>query len=146
MKNNWIVYTRKEALKGNPERQCSLGMCYFFGTQGVSKDKKEAIKWFLKSAEQGYTDAKFKLGTCYYHGEGVVEDKEIAKKWLTESAKDSGSAQFYLDNFGDPDIKKKYIAYEDYKERQRLEDEERDFWAGLDDYEREAWRHKLDMD
>jgi len=40
----------------------------------VPQDYKEAVKWYLKAAEQGYALAQFNLGNMYYNGDGVLQD------------------------------------------------------------------------
>jgi TPR repeat protein len=42
----------------------------------------EAAKWFLKSAELGFFQAKFDLGRMYYLGEGVPRDLVRAHMWF----------------------------------------------------------------
>jgi len=37
----------------------------YSGGQGVKQDYAEAIKWYRKSADQGYANALSKLGGCY---------------------------------------------------------------------------------
>ena len=44
---------RKAAEKGDAKAQYKLGVCYADG-EGVSKDLKQAVYWWKKSAEQGY--------------------------------------------------------------------------------------------
>ena len=46
----------------------------------------EAVKWWTKSAEQGYAEAQFYLGLCYYEGKGAAKDYKEAVKWYTRSA------------------------------------------------------------
>jgi TPR repeat protein len=46
----------------------------------------ESVKWYLKSAEQGYAEAQHNLGICYDEGAGVVKNETIAYKWLLLSA------------------------------------------------------------
>ena len=41
------------------------------------------MSWYLKAAQQGYVDAMGRLGTCYFNGIGVPQNKEEAIKWLT---------------------------------------------------------------
>ena len=45
---------------GNAGAQYSLGLMTELGT-GTKKDLKEAIRWYRKSAAQGYQSAKDKL-------------------------------------------------------------------------------------
>ena len=62
-----------------------LGECYYDG-EGVSEDKKKSVKWFTRSAEQGYANAQFNLGNAYFKGEGVTKDYKEAVKWWTKAA------------------------------------------------------------
>ena len=41
-----------------------------------SEKNKEAFKYYLKAAKQGYANAQFILGFCYFYGNGV-EKKSI---------------------------------------------------------------------
>ena len=47
----------KKAEAGDAVAQSNLGYRYYFGI-GVTQDYKEAVKWYRKSAEHGYADAK----------------------------------------------------------------------------------------
>jgi TPR repeat protein len=80
----------KEAEAGDPVAQCNLGVCYENG-QGVSKDEKEAVKWYTKSADQGNRRAQCNLGLCYENGAGVQKDEKEAVKWYHKSS-DQGDA------------------------------------------------------
>ena len=58
---------------------------------------KEALKWYKKSAEQGFIHAQFDLASKYYHGEGVLKDDKSAFKWFRKSAEQGDAdAQFNL--------------------------------------------------
>ncbi len=50
----------KLAKQGNPEAQFKLGEMYEAGI-GVERDRKEAIYWTTRSANQKYETARFKL-------------------------------------------------------------------------------------
>ena len=57
----------------------------------------EAVKWFRKAAEQGYADAQFSLGCCYYAGDGVTKNITEAVKWFRKAAEQGlANAQFNL--------------------------------------------------
>jgi TPR repeat protein len=56
------------------------------GSDGVPEDKVEAVKWFRKAAEQGDSEAQFKLGIAYYYGKGITEDKVETIKWYRKAA------------------------------------------------------------
>jgi hypothetical protein len=47
----------------------------------VSKDYKEAAKWFQLAAEQGDTDAQVNLALMFSGGFGVVQDYVQAHMW-----------------------------------------------------------------
>ena len=47
----------QEAVKGDKDYQYSLAMCYKYG-YGVKEDKKKALYWFKKSADQGNKQAE----------------------------------------------------------------------------------------
>lgn len=70
----------RAAVQGDAAAQTRLALCYFEG-KGVSKDYKEAIKWFRKAAELGNADAAHYLGWCYSGGYGVDTDYEQALSW-----------------------------------------------------------------
>ena len=62
------------------------------------EDRTEAAKWYQKAAEQGYAEAQFSLGQCYFYGNGVNKNKFEAAKWYQKAA-DQGheAAQEFLD-------------------------------------------------
>ena len=66
--------------KGDAKAQYNLGLMYYNG-QGVLQDYKEAVKWYRKSAEQGYAKAQHNLGVMYEDGLGVLQDYKEAFKW-----------------------------------------------------------------
>lgn len=69
------------ANQGYSSAQNKIGVEY-------EKQKKhtEAIKWFLKAAEQNNVDAFFKLAKKYYSGEGVEKDMKIAFDYYLKAA------------------------------------------------------------
>ena len=42
---------------------------------GMAKDEAEAVKWYRKSAEQGFSEAQYCLGVSYEKGQGVLKDE-----------------------------------------------------------------------
>jgi len=48
--------------------------------EGVDQDHREAMKWFLLSANQGYSKAQHSIGLVYKNGEGVDQDYKEAMK------------------------------------------------------------------
>ena len=62
-------------------------------------DIKKAVEWLTKSAEQGYSESQYNLGSIYYLGAGeiVKQNYEIAIKWFTKAAiQNHVQAQYYL--------------------------------------------------
>jgi hypothetical protein len=47
---------------------------------------KSAVEYYLQSAEQGYAKAQYKMGLCYYNGEGVEQSDAEAVKWFRLAA------------------------------------------------------------
>jgi hypothetical protein len=73
-----------------------LGVFYHNG-YGVEKNLAEAIKWWRMAAEQGHSEAQFRLGAAYSSGEGIVEDHVEAAKWMQRIARQGDArAQHYL--------------------------------------------------
>lgn len=75
-----------EALKGDAGAQYCLGSAYARGNGGVAQDYGEALKWYLKAAEQNYTLAQFALGEMYSRGTGIPQDHTEAAKWYRKAA------------------------------------------------------------
>ena len=84
----------KEQLKADlqntgetPEQCFNNGVDYY-----NSKNYKEAVKWYRKSADQGYANAQCNLGYMYEVGRGVSQSYSEAVKWY-RSAAEQGAAQ-----------------------------------------------------
>ncbi len=75
------------ALQGDYAAQFKLGWRFY-----DSKNYKEAVKWWRKSAKQGSSSAQANLGHMYAQGLGVDKDMSMAKYW-TKKGKEQGSAQ-----------------------------------------------------
>ena len=54
--------------------------------KGVQQDDAEAIRWYLKAAQQGHADAQNNLGLMYQNGKGVKQDDAEAIKWYLKAA------------------------------------------------------------
>jgi TPR repeat protein len=55
-----IFWFQKLASEGFPTAQCILGLKYLWG-DGVEEDRKEAMKWLQRAADQGYEQARLYL-------------------------------------------------------------------------------------
>ena len=67
-----------------------IGEYYYRGLYGILYAKEqnyvEAVKNFLKAAEQGNAEAQYVLGFCYEMGQGVSQDYEEAVRWYRLAA------------------------------------------------------------
>ncbi len=85
-----------------------LGYAYYFGL-GVAVDYKKAYRYFKKSADLGYEDAYFSLGSMYEMGCGVRINFKLALDYYLKAAEvDNASALFsigYAYEFGELGLK-----------------------------------------
>ena len=73
----------QRAIDGNPKAMCEFGTMYKREGFWVVQSDKDAIEWWLKSAELGYAPCQFTMGALYLIGEeGVQSDMSKAKFWL----------------------------------------------------------------
>ncbi len=54
--------------------------------EGVPPDNAEAVRWYRKSAEQGYPQAQYDLGYMYYYGYDVQRDRNQAYDLFQKAA------------------------------------------------------------
>jgi TPR repeat protein len=82
--------------QGNAEAQYDLAVMYQKGNN-VTKNAKQAFKWYKKAAGQGHAKAQYNLAEMYQKGDGVLTDYNKALHWNQEAA-DQGSieAQYKL--------------------------------------------------
>ncbi len=78
------------AIHGDSSSQYELGVLYFDG-EGVTKDYKQALKWFTRSAERGNSSAQYELGLMHKGGYGTPVDPIEALKWFTKAAAQGNS-------------------------------------------------------
>jgi hypothetical protein len=77
--------------QGSAAEQYNLGLRYEKGEGSVPKDLGKAAELYQKAADQGYADARFRLGRLYHRGEGVPKDLGKAAE-LYQKAADQGNA------------------------------------------------------
>ena len=73
------------AKEGNADAQFNLGVMYEQGI-GVTKNEKEALVWYGKSALQGNSGAQFNLGVLYENGRGTVVNFVKANDWYRKAS------------------------------------------------------------
>ena len=52
----------------------------------MTKDHREAARWFRLAAAQQSEDAQIYLGVMYLRGAGVKKDRELASAWFRKAA------------------------------------------------------------
>ena len=89
-------YQLKLAKEGNPEAQFKVGEMYETG-MGVEQDKREAIYWTTRSANQKYEAARFKLLYWDLERRGLSSKNKTRLQELNQKAKrGNAQAQYYL--------------------------------------------------
>jgi TPR repeat protein len=53
---------------------------------GVTKDDKEAFRWFRKAAELGYAAAQTRVGIDYWEGKGTTQNYDESIPWFRKAA------------------------------------------------------------
>ena len=68
-----LAMTQASAIIGYAPMQAELGRNYMMGTM-VAQDKRKAVEWLKKAADQGECRAQFWLGLAYELGDGIEKD------------------------------------------------------------------------
>jgi TPR repeat protein len=76
---------RLAANQGHAVAQFSTGNMYHQG-QGVPKNYKEALGWYMKASEQGNAEAQFNIGLMYLQGHGYPQNYKEALRWFMKAA------------------------------------------------------------
>ena len=80
--NEWALWRLKECCKKVPElEELVRRLC-----EGSAIQENNKMENFRIAAEHGDADAQYKLGFCYYHGNGVPKNYKEAVKWFGKSA------------------------------------------------------------
>ena len=88
---------QSKANQGDADAQFNLALLYYTGLE-IPKDRRYAIYWYTKAAEQGHIQAQYFLGKLYNFGEGeeVRQDFKLAVYWLTKAAEQGHVHAQYL--------------------------------------------------
>ena len=90
------------------------GDYHYYGVGDYLEDYTEAISLYTKSAKLGFSDALLKLGSMYWAGEGVIEDKARALQYFKEAVKRGNPfgflymGQIFLEDNSEPNADKSY--------------------------------------
>jgi TPR repeat protein len=76
---------KQDADRGDSSAQFNYGNCLKNG-KGVSKDLKEAARYYKMSADQGNAHGQNNYGDCLRNGEGVSKDLKEAARYFKMSA------------------------------------------------------------
>ena len=115
-KMSFFYYKKAADLTNNPIAQNIIANCYDKGTY-TTKSIEKAIKYYKKSAENGYARAQYNLFVCYKYGHGVEKSIELAQYWLNKAVEQNtpfykGDLNYIIDNEN-----KRYIGYKDEESR-----------------------------
>jgi uncharacterized protein len=80
-----ITQLTQRAEAGDAKAEYALGLDYARGS-GVQADDAQALKWFLKSAQQHYAAGEYALSELYMTGRGVAENDAKALEWMKLAA------------------------------------------------------------
>jgi len=81
---NALIYGKIAGSGGDADAQALVGHILMRGKAGVA-DHSDAVKWLLKAANQGHTDAMIALGELALGSNGGLSPAD-AVKWLTKAA------------------------------------------------------------
>lgn len=104
-----VFWLKKAALNGSDFAAIELGDIYseglekpdylYDGKNGITKNQKEAVKWYLLAEKNGSSRVYEKLGRVYLEGKGVSQNYEEAAKWFhKDSVKGDFDSQYALAN------------------------------------------------
>jgi len=70
--------------------------------EGVKKDLKLSLKYYLKAANSGFPTAQYNVGEIYAEGRGIKENKVVALKWfILAGIRGDKDAQIYYNKIFD---------------------------------------------
>ena len=121
----------KAADQGERMAQSKVGLMYYHGLGGVTKNPAEAARWFEKAAGLGDVSAQSLLGSLYAAGDGVPQDLARAYYWYTmaeeQGDKEAGRGRQSLENEITPGQKDEAMRLMAETRKTRAEQEEKAF-------------------
>ena len=78
------------AKNGNTDAQYNIATMYVRG-DGLQKNNKLSLYWFLQAAKRGHVESQFMLGKIYYDGISVRRSYTKSFAWLHKAAKQGHS-------------------------------------------------------
>lgn len=83
-------YLRSLRLEQSARAYVGIALLYLNGS-GVPEDPSRALGYFARAMQFGSGEARFQLGRMYEQGKGVSKDLEVAKWYMEDALKRSGS-------------------------------------------------------
>ena len=81
-----LAMIQKRVAKKDPEAINTLGQKYSYGSLGLKKDLRKAVKLWEEAAGLGSIEALYNLGDAYRLGEGVEKDMAKAAEFYMKAA------------------------------------------------------------
>lgn len=114
---------KSQAEAGDSNAMFQLGVIYDGGNV-IPADKKEAAKWYLKSAQAGNAEAQNSVGSMYQAGDGFEKDLKKAAEWYKKAADQGHAAAIhnlgYLYDIGALGKADKKLAVQQYTKSAQL--------------------------
>ena len=86
-----LIKVVKAADAGDAKSQFEFGSMWDTEGLWLWKDDERAVKWWRKSAEQGYTQAQIMMGSVYLGGIKVKKDAVKADEWFNKAIETDSS-------------------------------------------------------
>ncbi len=80
-----LIKIVKAADAGDAKAQLEFGIMWATEGYWLWQDNERAIKWWLKSAEQGHTPAQLMMGTVYLGGIRTKQDLDKSDEWFDKA-------------------------------------------------------------
>jgi TPR repeat protein len=80
-----LIKIVKAADAGDARAQLEFGIMWATEGYWLWQDNERAIKWWLKSAEQGHTPAQLMMGTVYLGGIRTKQDLDKSDEWFDKA-------------------------------------------------------------
>ncbi len=128
-------FYRRAAIAGHGEAENAIGNFHLFGTHGLKGDPAEAARWFRRAAEHNNPAGAFNLGTMFWRGQGMAQNKIEAYRWFATAGL-----------YGDDAMINRVTGVLFQLEEQMSEDEVARAQAAVPDWENRLYRPPTTME
>lgn len=121
-----IQELKRQAETNDPAALWNVGCAYYNGTNGVSVNYTEALKWYTLAANSGLVDAMGQTAYMYYTGKGTERNHSMAFAWWKKAAiaGDIKSQRVIADCYREGDGTEKNLAEAFYWAKKVAEDKQ----------------------